>query len=68
MCVAQHLIGLVDFLELFLGLFIARVAVRMVLHGQLAISLADLVRLGRAFQSQDLVIVFVVHCFEFYAY
>ena len=34
--VREHLIGLVEFLELDLGVLVARVAVRMVLHGELA--------------------------------
>ena len=49
--IAQYLISLVDLLELFLGLFIAGVAVRVILHGQFAIGLADVVRAGRAFHA-----------------
>jgi hypothetical protein len=34
--ILQAVIGLVDFLELRLGLLVARIAIRVVLHGQLA--------------------------------
>src|SRR5690606_36372342 len=35
--VLERVIGLVDFLELVFGLFIARIAIRVKLHGELAI-------------------------------
>ena len=34
--VLEHVIGLVDFLETVLAIFIARIAIRVMLHGELA--------------------------------
>ncbi|ELA00912.1 NAD-specific glutamate dehydrogenase [Cupriavidus sp. HMR-1] len=41
--VGEHLVGLLDLLEFLLGFLVIRIAVRMVLHRELAISLLDLV-------------------------
>ncbi len=59
--VAEHLVGLLDLLELLLGLRIIRVAIRMVLHRQPAVGLLDLHRGGRAADTQYLVIVALGH-------
>ena len=55
--VAQDIVGRLHFLELPLGLLVAGVAIRMILPGQLAVSLLDLVLGGVAFDSQGLVII-----------
>ena len=65
--VAQHLVGLIDLLELVLGLLVAGVPVRMIFHGQLAIRLADVVSVRGAFQTENLVVILVVHTAAFYA-
>ena len=36
LAVLQDVVGLVDFLELVLAVFVARIAIGMVLHGELA--------------------------------
>ncbi len=60
--VRKHLVGFVDFLELFLCVFVAGVLVRVVLHGQLAVSLLDL-RIRRRFgYPQHLVIITFFLC------
>ena len=43
--IAQNLVSLAEFLELFLGCFIARIFVRMKFHGEFAVRLLDF--LGR---------------------
>ena len=55
--IAQHLVGLGGFLELGLRLGIADVAIRMILHGQLAIGLFERVVVGVSRDAQNLVIV-----------
>ena len=55
--VLEDFIGLVDFLEARLGLGIARVAVRMILHGQLAIGRLQRAGIGVAADAQSFVIV-----------
>jgi hypothetical protein len=55
--VGQDLVGFLGFLELLLGLGIVRIAVRMVLHGQLAVGLLDLVVRGVAVDAEDFVVV-----------
>ena len=59
--VAEHLVGLVDFLEFLLCALVVGVHVGVVLAGQLAVGLLDLLGRGRFFEAQRLVIVFVVH-------
>ncbi len=59
--IGQHLIGFLDFLELLFGLFVVRIAVRMVLHRELAISLLDLVFRGVFGQAEDLVKITLCH-------
>ena len=50
-----------DLLEALLGGRVARIAIRMVLTGELAVGLLDLVRRGRTRHAQDL--VGVLHAF-----
>ena len=60
--VAQDLIGLADLLEPLLAGLVAGVQVRMILLGQLAVGLADLVVRGALLQAQDLVVIsFLCH-------
>jgi len=56
--VREDLVGFLGFLEAFLRLGIVRIAVRMVLHRQLAISLLDLVIRSIAVDAEDFVKVF----------
>ena len=61
LAVREDLIGLVDFLELDLGFLVARIAVRVVLHRELAEGGFHL-RLGRGLRdAEDLVIVALGH-------
>ena len=53
----EDLVGLGSLLELLFGLFIARIAVRVVLHRELAIGLFDLAFGGIAGQSKNIVAV-----------
>ena len=55
-------VGFIDFLELFLGILIAGVVVRVVLHGQLAVSLFDLRIGGRFGYSQHFVVIALFLC------
>ena len=60
--VGEHLVGLVDLLELLLGLLVVRVQVRVVLPGHLLIGLFDLV-LGRSLgDAQNLVVIAFLFC------
>jgi hypothetical protein len=43
LAVRQDFVGFLGFLEFLLGARVVRIAVRMVLHGQLAVGLLDLV-------------------------
>ena len=61
LAVGEGLVGLVDFLELDLGLVVARVAVRVILHRELAEGGFQL-RLGRRLRdAENLVIVALGH-------
>src|SRR5699024_1973350 len=55
--VGQYVVGLVDLLELFLGLFVAGVQVRVVFLGKLAVCAFDLVVAGIFANAQDLVVI-----------
>jgi len=55
--ILQDVIGVIDVLELLLGVLVARIAVRMVLHGELAERLLEVVGARRAADSEQLVIV-----------
>ncbi len=53
--VGEDLVGFLGFLELFLGFFVVRVAVRVVLHGQLAVGLFQFILGGVAIDAENLV-------------
>ena len=55
--IAENVVGVLDFFELDLGLFVAGVAVGMELPRQIAISLLDLVVRGFFGDSQDFVVI-----------
>ena len=57
----MHLIGLAGLLEPFLGCVVAGVAVRMVLHRQLAVGALQFLVGGLAGDAQNLVIVCFAH-------
>ena len=59
--VAQGLVGLADFLEFFLGGFVARIFVRMKFDGQLAVSLFDFLVAGVAADAEHFVIIALGH-------
>ena len=60
--VRKHLVGFIDFLEFFLGILVAGVVVRVVLHCQLAVGFFDL-RIGSAFgYPQHLVVITLFLC------
>ena len=60
--VGQHLVGLVDLLELLLGLLVTGVHVRVVLSGQLFICFFDLVLAGALADAEDLIIISFFLC------
>ena len=60
--VRKHLVCLVDLLELFLGFLVAGVIVRVVLHGQLAVSLFDIRIAGRLGYTQHFVVITFLLC------
>ncbi|KAF5055611.1 hypothetical protein DSECCO2_375850 [anaerobic digester metagenome] len=59
-CVAQDLVGLGRLLEHVLGLRIVRVAVGVVLQGELAIGALDLISRGTAADAQHFVVIALV--------
>jgi hypothetical protein len=59
--VLEHVIGLVDFLELVLAFVVARIAIRVVLHGELAVRGLELDLGAGARDAQDFVIVAFGH-------
>ncbi len=61
LAVREHLVGLLGLLELVLGLLVARIAVRVVFHRELAISLLDVVVAGVLRDAQNLVIITLRH-------
>src|SRR5262245_57337223 len=58
---AQHLVGFLGLLEQLLGLGVVRIAVRVVLHGQLAIGLLEIFLRGVPVHAEHLVIVALCH-------
>ena len=60
--VREDLVCLIDFLEFFLGVFIAGVIVRVVFHCQLAVSLLDLRIGGRLGYTQHFVVIAFLLC------
>ena len=59
--VAQDLVSLAKFLEFFLCRVVARIFVRMMFHGQLAVSFFDLLKRDFAADFQDFVIIAFGH-------
>ena len=59
--VLQDVIGFVQFLEIVRRFRVVGIAVRMVLHGQFAVSLFQLIRRRAAFDPQNLIIIFFAH-------
>ncbi len=57
LAVGQHRIGLSDFLEFCFGLGVARIAVRVILHGELAIGAFQRLVVHALFDAQNFVIV-----------
>ena len=55
--IGEDLIGLVEFLELLLGLFVAGVAIGMKLNGETTVGLFQFVFAGAAIDTEDFVIV-----------
>jgi len=55
LAIRQNLVGFLGFLELFLGARVVRIAVGVVLHGQLAVGLLDLVFAGVAVDAENFV-------------
>ena len=64
--VLQHLIGLVDLLEVLLGLDVSGIAVGMIFLGELAECVFDVLLTGVSFQAEHFVIVALGHftCFH----
>jgi hypothetical protein len=63
--VGEDLVGFLGFLELLLRFRVVRIAVGMVLHGQLAVGLLDLVVRGVAIDAEDFVVVALLcHVFQ----
>ena len=58
--VGEHFIGLVGLLELLLCLFVARIQIRVVLFGYLAVSLFDLILRGALGNAQHLVVIALI--------
>ena len=64
--IGQHLVGLVDLLELLLGLLVAGVHIRVVFAGQLFICFFDLVLRCALTDAKDFVIIAFFLCHEHY--
>src|SRR5439155_4251855 len=59
--VAKDFVGLAQFFELFLGCFIARIFVRMIFYGELAVSLLDFLGFDAFLDAENLVVVSFGH-------
>src|SRR5262249_28977292 len=59
--ILEHLVGLVDLLELVLAVLVARIAVRVILHGELAEGGLEVAVTATALDPQDLVVVALRH-------
>ena len=55
--VGEHLVGLLGLLEFLFRVLAVRIAVRVVLHGQLAVGLLDLVVASVAIDAEDFVVI-----------
>src|SRR5882724_11113959 len=60
--VLQDVIGLADVLERLLGGFVPGIAVRVILHGELAVRSLQLIGIGRSRHAKDFVEVLLRHC------
>src|ERR1035437_119037 len=61
--VGEHRVGFRAFLECFLGCVVARVAIRVIFHRQLAVRALELDVGGRAADAEDLVVIPLAHAF-----
>jgi hypothetical protein len=61
--VGENFVGFLDFLEVLLGLGVVRIAIRMIFHRQLAVSLLDFIIGGVAIDAQNVVKVAFCHGF-----
>ena len=59
--VLEHVIGLVDFLEAMLAIFVARIAIGVMLHGELAERCLEFDLGAAAGHPQDFVVVALGH-------
>ena len=59
--IRQHFVGLVGLLEHVFRLFVTRVAVRVVLHRQTAVSLFEVSFTGAALDTQNLIVITLGH-------
>jgi len=59
--VLQDIVGLADILELRFGRLVARIAVRVVLHGELSVGLLQVVRAGLARNAQGCIEILLGH-------
>ena len=61
LAVRQNLVGFLDLFELLFRFLAVRVAIRVILHRQLAVSLFDVVVGGVAIDAQHIVVIFLGH-------
>ena len=59
--VLQDVIGFVDFLEFVLGRLVARIAIRMILHGQRTIGLLELIGVRLARDAERFIVILFCH-------
>ena len=59
--IAQHLVGLADLLEFFLGGLVVGIFVGMILDGQFAVGLFDLIRRGAFLDAEQFVVIGLGH-------
>ena len=66
--VAQHIVGLSSLLELLLSLFVAGIAVGMVLQGQFAVGFLQLIGSGVLAHSKHFVVISLCHSFKVFRF
>src|SRR5690606_17746605 len=59
--VHEDFVGLADLLEFFLGLLVVGILVGVILHGETAVGLLDLARLGVPRHFEDFVVAALLH-------
>jgi hypothetical protein len=59
--VLQDVVGLADLLEALLGAVVSGIAVRMIFHGQLAVGLLKVFRLGAAPHTEGFIVALLCH-------